>query len=184
MKNICLNPFAPEPLITAVRINFLSTPCDVISFNGQRQLCQLTCAKWRDLSNHTRMSTIQSRTPEKKAKNHVRLTCKSPWKSCSIAHLPFLSPNPKILKAFLKTRPTKMKPTKCPAREKKVRQEKRKKREGEKGKNKSQDCCVTFKPNFCFLRMPELCKLIFCIWIRRPWSVQPVNGFVVSFISL
>ena len=38
-----------------------------------------------------------------------------------------------------------MKPTKCPAREKKMRQEKRKKRGGEKVKSKSQDCCVTFK---------------------------------------
>ena len=35
-----------------------------------------------------------------------------------------------------------MKPTKCPAREKKMRQEKRKKRGGEKAKSKSQDCCV------------------------------------------
>ena len=39
-----------------------------------------------------------------------------------------------------------MKPTKCPAREKKNEQEKRKKRGREKGKSKSQDCCVTFKP--------------------------------------
>ena len=38
-----------------------------------------------------------------------------------------------------------MKPTKYPAREKK-RQEKGKKRGGEKAKSKSQDCCVTFKP--------------------------------------
>ena len=30
----------------------------------------------------------------------------------------YLSPNPKILKAFLKTLPTKTKPTKCPAKEK------------------------------------------------------------------
>ena len=57
-----------------------------------------------------------------------------------------LSSNPKILKAFLKTFPTKMKPTKCPAKEKKMRQEKRNRRGGEKAKNKSQDCCVTFKP--------------------------------------
>ena len=42
-----------------------------------------------------------------------------------------------------------MKPTKCPAREKKNEQEKRKKRGGEKGKSKSQDCCVTFKPKNC-----------------------------------
>ena len=39
-----------------------------------------------------------------------------------------------------------MKPTKCPAREKKMRQEKQEKRGGEKVKGKSQDCCVTFKP--------------------------------------
>ena len=64
-----------------------------------------------------------------------------------------------------------MKPTKYPAREKKMRQEKRKKRGGEKAK-------------FCFLRMPELRKLIFCIWIRRLRSVRPVNRFVVSFSSL
>ena len=47
-----------------------------------------------------------------------------------------------------------MKPTKCPAREKKMRQEKRKKRRGEKEKSTSKDCCVTFKPkksrNFAF----------------------------------
>ena len=118
-----------------MHVHVLSTLCDVISFNGQGQLCPLTCAEWRDLSNHTRMSTIQSRTPEKEAKNHVTLTWKSPWKSCSIAHLPFLSPNPKILKAFLKTIPTKMKPTKCPAREKKNEARKAKKegrRESEK----------------------------------------------------
>ena len=39
-----------------------------------------------------------------------------------------------------------MKPTKCPARGKKNEQGKRKKRGGEKGRSKSQDCCVTFKP--------------------------------------
>ena len=128
-----LNPFAPE---LPVRIHVLSTACDVISFIGQRESCLLTSAEWRDLSNHTRMSAIQSRTPEKKDKDHVTLTWKSPWKSCSIAHLPFLSPNPKILKAFLKTLPTKMKPaTKCPAREKKKRGKKSEKR-GEERKQK------------------------------------------------
>ena len=34
-----------------------------------------------------------------------------------------------------------MKPTKCPARGKKNELEKQKKRGGEKGKSKSQDCC-------------------------------------------
>ena len=156
-----------------MRIQVLSTLCDVISFNGQGQLSSLACAEWRDLSNNARMRTIQSRTLEKEAKNHVTFTWKSPWKSCSITHLPFLSPNPKILKAFLKTLPTKLKPTKCPAREKKNEARKAKK-EGRR-ESESQDC---------FLRMPELLKLIFCIWIRRPRSVRPVNRFVVSFSSL
>ena len=70
-----------------------------------------------------------------------------------------------------------------PNKRKKMRQGKRKNKGGEKAKSKSQDCCVTLKPHnskFCFLRMPELCKLIFCIWIRRPRRVWPVNGFVVK----
>ena len=170
-----------------MRIHILSTLCDVISFNGQGQLCPLTCAEWRDLSHHARMSTIQSRILEKEAKNHVTLTWKSPWKSCS-AHLPFLSPNPKILKAFLKTIPTKMKPTKCPAREKKWGKKSEKRGEERKRKVKVKTAVSLLNPKtmskFCFLRMPELCKLIFCIWIRRPWSVRPVNRFVVSFSSL
>ena len=83
------------------------------------------------------MSTIQSRKLEKKAKKHVTLTWKSPWKSCSTTHLHFLLSNPK----------TKMKPTKCPAKgKKKTSQEKGEKREERKQKAKSQDCCVTFKP--------------------------------------
>ena len=94
----------PQPPIP---IHVLSTACDIISFNGQGQLYPLTCAEWRDLSKHTRMSTIQSRTQEKKAKHHVTLTWKFPWKSCSTTHLPFLSSNPKILKAFLKPFPPK-----------------------------------------------------------------------------
>ena len=81
-----------------------------------------------------------------------------------------------------------MKPTKCPAREKKMRQEKRKKKGGEKAKSKSQAktavSLLNPKTKFCFLRMPELLKLVFCIWITRLRSVQPVNQFVVSFSSL
>ena len=155
-------------------IHVPSTTCDVMSFfNG---------AEWRNLSNHTRMRTIQSRTPEKKAENHVTLTWKLPWKSCSTIHLPFLSPHPNILKAFLKTFPTKMKPTQCPAQEKKMRQEKWKKRGGEKAESKSQDCLSLLNPKTtskcCFFRMPELHKLIFCIWIRWQQRVWPLNGFV------
>ena len=48
-----------------------------------------------------------------------------------------------------------MQPTKCPAREKKG-PEKRKKRGGEgKTKSKRQDCCVTFKPCGDFFRKSE-----------------------------
>ena len=36
----------------------------------------------------------------------------------------------------------------------------------------------------CFLRMPELHKLKFCIWIKMLQSVRPLNGFMVSFSSL
>ena len=143
------------------------TPLPRIFFKG---------AKW--------VSTIQSRTPEEKEKHHVTLTWKSPWKSCCTTHLPFLSSNPKILKAFPKTFPTKMKPTKMPSRRKKMRQEKRKK------EGKSQDCCVTHKPQnskiskFCFLRMRELRKLIFCICMdQKAEKCTTCRGFMVRFSS-
>ena len=38
--------------------------------------------------------------------------------------------------------------------------------------------------NLCFLCMPELHKLKFCIWIKMLQSVRPLNGFMVSFSSL
>ena len=187
-----INPFAPtcKLPVTACVDPRSSTTCDIISFIGQGQLCLLTCAECRDLSNHTRMSTIQSRTPEKKAKNHVTLTWKFPWKSCSITHLPFLLSNSEIIRALLKTFPTKMKPTKCSAKKKKMRQEKQKQRGREKAKIKSQDCCVTLKPKIKLSRNVGFCacltfaKLVFSIWIRRLRSVQPVIGFMVSFNSL
>ena len=39
-----------------------------------------------------------------------------------------------------------MKPIKCSAKKRKMRQEKQKQRAREKAKIKSQDCCVTLKP--------------------------------------
>ena len=87
-----------------------------------------------------------------------------------------LSPNTKILKTFLKTFPSKIK--------KKWGKKIENRGEERKRKVKSQHCCVTFKhKKFCFLHVPKLCKLIFCNWIRRPRSVRPANGFVVSFSS-
>ena len=118
------------------------------------------------------MSIIQSRRPEKKAKNRVALTWKFPWTSCFTTHLSFLRSNSKILKAFPKTFPTKLKPCKCPTK-KKTRQEKRKKRRREKAKRKRQ-------LEDCFLHMPELRMLRFCIWlfIGRQW---PENGSASVF---
>ena len=159
-------------------IHVLSTACDVISFNGQGQLCQPTCAEWRDLSNHTRMITIHSRRPKKKAKNHVTLTWTFPWKSCSTTHLPFLSKNfSHQNEAFW-----------MPSKRKKWGKKSQKGGEERKRKVKVKSAVSLFNPKpvskFYFLHMPELCKLMVCIWIKRLQSVQPVNGFVVSFSSL
>ena len=131
-----------------MQIHVPSTACEFISFNGQGQLCPLTCAEWRDL---TRISTIQSRTLEKKAKNHVTLTWKLPWKSCSTTRLPFLSSNPNILKPFLKTFPTKMKPTKCSTKEKKWGKKSENKAEERKRKVKVKTPVSLVNPKFCFL---------------------------------
>ena len=138
----------------------------VISFNGQGQLCLLTCAEWRDLSNHTRMSSIRSRITSEKGEKPCNVDLKISWKSFSTTCLPFLFPNSKILKPFLKSFPTKMKPTKRPAKQKKLRQEKWKKRGGEKAKSKSEDCCVTFKWTYTEKRTP-------CTWTT---SVDLVHG--------
>ena len=149
-----------------------STACDITSFNGQWQLFLLTCAEWRDFSNHT-----------KRQKNNVTLTWKFLWKSCSTTHLPFLSSNPKILKAF-----PKMKPTKCQAKEKKWGKKSEKRGEEKKWKVILKTAVSLLNPKtitkFCFLHMPKLRKLIFCIWIRRSQSVQPVNNFMVGLSSL
>ena len=83
-----------------------------------------------------------------------------------------------------------MKPTKFPARENKNEARKAKKESGEERKRKVKVKTVVSLLNpktmlkLCYLRMPELRKLIFCMWIRRLPSVRPVNRFVVSFSSL
>ena len=81
-----------------------------------------------------------------KGKKPCNIDPKIPMKI--LFHCPptFLSSNPKILKAFLKPFPTKIKSTKWPAKEKKRQGIGTIKRGGEKVKSKSQDCYVTFKP--------------------------------------
>ena len=82
-----------------------------------------------------------------------------------------------------------MKPTiKVPSK-RKTNEARKAKKEGErkrKVKVKTAVSLVNAKTisKFCFLCMPELHKLIFCIWIIRPQSVRPVNGLMVSFSSL
>ena len=62
------------------------------------------------------MSTIQYRRAQKRAKYHA--DPKIAVRIFSFTHLPFLSSNPKVVKAFQESFPTKMKPTKCPGKEK------------------------------------------------------------------
>ena len=64
-------PFYKKP---PMQIQVPSTASDVISYNSEGQLCPLPYRERRDLSNHNKMRTIQSRRPEKRIKNHVTLT--------------------------------------------------------------------------------------------------------------
>ena len=179
-----------------MRIHIASTACDVISFNGQGQLCPLSCVEWKTSFKpyQNRHNSVKDTGQEKKAKNHVTLTWKLPWKSCSTTHWPFPSWSTvvilKILKAFLKTFPTKMKSTKCPAKEEKWGKKSKKRGKKRKRKVKVKTLVSLLSPKLiskiCLLCMPEVHKLIVWIWIRRPQSVRPVhvNGFMVSFSSL
>ena len=99
-----------------------STACDIISLNGNGQLVAANLCKVK-----------RSFKPYQNEHNSVKDTGEKGKKPCN-THLPFLSANSNILKAFLKTFPTKIKPLNA-QQEKKMRQEKRKKREGEKEKS-------------------------------------------------
>ena len=118
-----------------MRIQVPSTACDIISFNGFKRFFKL----YQNEHDSVKETREQGRKP---CNIDPKISVKT--LICFTTLLPFLSSNPKIVKAFPKTLPTQMKPSKCPAREKK-RQEKRKKRERKKVKRKSQDCFVTFK---------------------------------------
>ena len=129
-----LNPLAPEPPVTApLRIHEPSITCDVITLTVKENFVhQLSCVGWGDHSNHTRMSTIRSRRPEKKTEK----------KTCNA--------DPKFLmKILFHYRPTFPKNVSHRTEGKSERIEKRKNSGGEKAKRKSQDC---------FLRMSELWK--------------------------
>ena len=48
---------------------------------------------------------------------------------------------------------------------------------------KSQDCCVTFKPKILLSAHAWTLQPNIFFWIRKPWSVRLINGFVVGFRS-
>lgn len=61
-----------------MQIYIPSIACEVISFNSQRQLCHQTCAVREEIfQTNTRISPIQSRRLEKKAKSYVKSTPKN-----------------------------------------------------------------------------------------------------------
>ena len=92
------------------------------------------CRVKRSFKPHQNEHNSVKDTREKRQKKHVNLTWKFPWKSCFTTHLMFFSSNPKILKAFLKPFPTKLKPTKRPEREK--NEARKAKKEGRRTKPK------------------------------------------------
>ena len=127
------------------------------------------------------MSTIQSRRTEKKAKKKkkVTLTRKFPWKSCFTDHLSFSEPKI-LLKGFLK----KLFPSKWSllnAELKKKRGEGKKRQE----KVKTAVLCHNSKISiFCFLRMPELRKLIILHLDRKAAKCTTCKQLLGKFLKL
>lgn len=68
------------------------------------------------------------------------------------------------------------------AQQKKDSEERKAKEEGRRESEKEKKYCWITNKKLGFLGMPELWKLPFCIWIKRPRSVQPVDGFVYVLV--
>ena len=163
------NPFAPEPPV--------STGADPRpfyhlwhhQFQRSRTTFSTNLGRVKGSFKPYQNEHNSVKNTQEKAKNHVTLTWTFPRKSCSTTHLPFLSYSPKILKAFLKPFPPKW--SLLNAQQEKKMWGKKSKKRGEERKKK-----VKAISKFCFLHMPELRKLTFCIWIRRLRSVHLVSG--------
>ena len=144
-----------------MQIYIPSIACEVISFNSQRQLCHQTCAVREEIfQTNTRISTIQSRRLEKKAKDHVKSTPKNVVKV--LFHYPPTLPfnyscNSTILKAFPTAFLTKK------------NQGMKAKKKGEESKQKFivKTAVSILNPKtfskFWFLCLPQLWTLIRCI---------------------
>ena len=131
-----------------MRIHVPSTSC-----NGQTQLCplQVTCAEWRDLSDHTRMSRFQSRTPQKMAKKPCNIDLKISMKILFHCRHYYVLSFPLILiskELFQKPFPPNW--SLLNPQPKKNEARKANKGGGEKVKSKSHGCCVIFKPKNYF----------------------------------
>ena len=161
-----------------MRIHVPSTTCVVISFNGQGQLCALTCAGWRDLSNHTKWARFILGDQRKRQKTMYHWPEKFHG-NCFTTHIPFLLTDPKILKAFPNTFRTKMKPTKCLAREKKLGKKSEIRGEERKLKRKVKTAGSRSR-NFAFCACPNFASWYFACRIRRSRNVRPANSSVVS----
>ena len=122
-----------------------------------------------------RMSMTKSSRPEQKAKTHKKLTWKIleenlvPLHTHYFFHLILRSP-----KFSQNVFPTKMKPGKYP--EKKNGARKAKEEGGRRLKGKSQDCCVTFKPNKLSRNFApahaQTLEADICIWNKKPQSAS------------
>ena len=77
---------------------------------GPMSLVSLVTSSWSVLMTMASNNSCTSKRKKGKAKEHVQLTRKFPWKSCSATHRHFLPSNSTILNAFPETFPIKMKP--------------------------------------------------------------------------
>ena len=105
----------------------------------------------------------------KRQKNNITLGQKFPWESCCTTHLPFLSSNSNILKAFPKIFPTELKTTN--SRRKQMRQEKAEEEERRKSGK-------IWKLKLLSGHAQTWQKLIFCIWYEG-WEVY---NFLTAFL--
>ena len=139
--------------------------------NVQGQLCHVTCGRERNRLNHARMSLIQSRRPEKKAKK-IQSCPENSHESWSMIPRHFPLSNPMILKVFPKTFPKnfshqKTKHCKFPERkEKGVGKVKKSERRGKKRKQK-----VQVKTAVSLLNFKTISK--FCFWFceKHEWII-------------
>ena len=111
---------------------------------------------------------------KKKWIKNTKLTRKFQWISCSSSHPHLLPSYPTILKAFLITFPTEMKPSKCPAKEK-YRAKKGEKRAMEgKRKVKAKSAVSLLSPKTLISAHDRSSEADILIWNRRPRSARPV----------